>query len=396
LLLQLKLQSAIDPELAPNIEKQSAYVSPRLRRLKVSPDRMSVELEIDDERVVDEVREKVLRFLEAMTTQFRAFGNNVVFKNTRRDRGALETNVYAQLKERGWVLELGHGQVGFAGPALALARAIDDAASTLGKKHFGAAEHSYPALIPVEVLSRCGYFSSFPQACSIVTRLVEDYDRIEAFRSANNNKDGTLTITSPDLLIPGACLTPAVCYHCYQSLEGKTIADPGMVVTTVGKVFRYESRNMTGLDRLWDFTQRDIIFLGMESFVMKQRQEVFECLKGMVTDWDIECQIETASDPFFPAVAAAKTFWQRSLDLKYEVQVTVEPGPAGAPRSIACSSVNLHGNFFGSTFNFKAAGEPSFTCCVGWGIERWVLAGFTQHGLTPTRWPDSLRSAVFS
>jgi hypothetical protein len=28
---------------------------------------------------------------------------------------------------------------------------------------------------------------------------------------------------------------------------------------------------------------------------------------------------------------------------------------------------------------------------VGWGLERWVLALFTQHGFTPSDWPESLR-----
>ena len=40
-------------------------------------------------------------------------------------------------------------------------------------------------------------------------------------------------------------------------------------------------------------------------------------------------------------------------------------------------------------------GEPAFTGCVAWGLERWVLACFTQHGFEPSRWPAEVRAKVF-
>ena len=63
---------------------------------------------------------------------------------------------------------------------------------------------------------------------------------------------------------------------------------------------------------------------------------------------------------------------------------------------LACGSVNLHGNFFGKRFGFNCAnGEPAQTGCVGLGIERWVLAAFTQHGFDERRWPESIRKRIF-
>jgi hypothetical protein len=35
------------------------------------------------------------------------------------------------------------------------------------------------------------------------------------------------------------------------------------------------------------------------------------------------------------------------------------------------------------------------TGCVGLGIERWVLATFTQHGFDPDRWPEAVRAKIF-
>ena len=83
-------------------------------------------------------------------------------------------------------------------------------------------------------------------------------------------------------------------------------------------------------------------------------------------------------------------------DLKFELRLAIEPDATSAPRSLACGSFNLHENFFGKTFDITAAdGEPAFTGCVGWGLDRWVLACFTQHGYDPSGWPEWLRGPVF-
>jgi len=116
-------------------------------------------------------------------------------------------------------------------------------------------------------------------------------------------------------------------------------------------------------------------------------------LAGML---DLECRIETASDPFFATVSAARTFWQRAQEVKNEIMLPIEPGPDGAPRALACGSVNLHGRFFGDRFDITAAdGGRAATGCVGLGIERWVLAAFSQHGFEPDRWPAAIRREIF-
>jgi seryl-tRNA synthetase len=90
-------------------------------------------------------------------------------------------------------------------------------------------------------------------------------------------------------------------------------------------------------------------------------------------------------------VHATKTYWQVRSDLKFELRLSVGP-----ERTLACGSFNLHENFFGKTFRITADdGQPAFTGCVGWGLERWVLAGFAQHGYDKSRWPPSLAPQIF-
>jgi hypothetical protein len=62
----IDLPRPIDPELAADLEKEAAFVSPVLRRLQVGGARDRVELEIAEGAAQDEVRGKVDRFLASM------------------------------------------------------------------------------------------------------------------------------------------------------------------------------------------------------------------------------------------------------------------------------------------------------------------------------------------
>jgi seryl-tRNA synthetase len=393
--LTIPFPKALDEDRAAEIVKQGVYASPHVRSLRVSSDGAALEVDGEDNADPAELEQKLARFVAQMVDRYRPLPKKERKRLERRDRGDYARGVYEQLQRRGFVLELGRGQVGLVGPALALAEAVDRACARLGRERFGATAATYPALIPADVLARCGYFSSFPQSVSLVSHLMEDHDLIEEFRKANAGRG--LVIPRPEALpTPEACLSPAVCYHCYQSLEGATLGEEGRCVTTVGKCFRYESKNITGLDRLWDFTMREVIFVGTEGLVSRRREQGIEDAAAMIAEWDLDCVIESANDPFFATVHTNKAYWQSRGDLKFEMRLGVEPGEGGAPRSIAAGSFNLHEDFFGRTFAITASdGKPAFTGCLAWGLERWVLAGFTQHGFDPTRWPASLRAEVW-
>jgi seryl-tRNA synthetase len=393
---RIELARVIDADLAADIVKQSAYVSPSLRALAVEEGGRAVSFAVTGGDAAGEVGAKVERFVRDMTDKHRKLPRTVVGAHRPRRERALASGVYEELKRRRWAIELGRGQVGLAGPALACARAIDDECARIGRDAFGAADESYPALIPSAVLGRCGYFASFPQAVSMVSHLAEDYDLIDEFRRANVEAPSLTVPNAAALPTPEACLVPAVCYHAYQSLEGKALDDRGVVVTASGKCFRYESTNFTGLDRLWDFTMREVVFVGTESFIVERRKRAIDAVLAQLEAWDLDGSVETANDPFFPATYATKTYWQVRADLKFELRLAVEPSPSGDARTLACGSLNLHESFFGTTFGITASdGKPAFTGCVGWGLERWVLACFTQHGFDASAWPKQIRAKVF-
>ncbi len=395
-MMTIDLPRQIDPELAADLEKESAFVSPLLTRLRVADGRDRVELEIADHARHGEVQAKVQRFLNAMLKRTHRFETKVFLATERQDSGPFAVGVHDELIRRGWVFDYGRGHVALAGPVLALARLIDATAGELYARHFGARPASYPAFIDAGVLHRCGYFDSHPNAVSFVGHMVPDFDAIEAYRQANGCAEGALMPAADQVHLPGLCLNPAACFPCYPTLEGKRIGAEGAALTWQGRVFRYELRNVAGLDRLWEFSVRELVFVGSDEHVADCRRRVLPVIGELAERLDLECRIETASDPFFATVSAARTFWQRAQEVKNEIMLPIGPGPDGAPKRLAGGSVNLHGHFFGDRFAISAAdGGSAATGCVGLGIERWVLAAFSQHGFDPERWPAPVRAAIF-
>src|SRR5690606_37922197 len=125
---------------------------------------------------------------------------------------------------------------------------------------------------------------------------------------------------------------------------------PGRAFTAVGRCARWESTNMTGLDRLWEFTMREIVFVGAEGWVRDRRERAMAAVGELIAAWELDCAIESATDPFFAPMYATKSFWQSQGDLKYEMRLAVEP-TGDEPRTISAGSFNLHEGFFGETFD---------------------------------------------
>jgi len=388
--LTIDLPRAVDGDLAADIEKESAY----LRRLSVVRDGGAVELEVADGGQPADVEAKVKRFLDAMLKHKSGFDTKVFLTNERRDDGPLLTAVHAQLVERGWIYDYGNGHVALSGPVLALSRLVDAKAAELYQRHFGAKLRAFPAFVDLELLKRCGYIDSHPNALSFVGNVVEDFDAIEEFRQANNCAEGSVLPPEQHMHHSGLCLNPAACFPCYPTLSNQRI--DGQAVTWQGRVFRYESRNVAGLDRLWEFNVRELVFVGSEDYVNDCRRAALPLIIELAAHLDLDCMIETATDPFFATVSVAKKFWQQAQEVKNEIMMPIDAGMNGTPRRIACGSINLHGSFFGDRFDIAAGtDEAAFTGCIGLGIERWVLAGFAQHGLAPERWPAAVRNVIF-
>ncbi len=378
--LPASLARKVDDELALVVAEQGVYAAPSVVKVTVNSARNALSVEYSDGDP-EAIRAAVGEYVVDLAKRFRRVDKGVLRTVGSFESATLEVGIFEELVERGWALQLGAGQVGLAGRALDVFLEFDRRFLELAVDVFGAERQRYPMLLPTDVLRRCNYFSSFPHLLSMVSHFSEDYERLKEVRDANDGAEAA-TIVSPDHVeIAAAGLTPAVCYHCYQALENRTLKT-STAFTSLGRCARYESTNMIGLDRLWEFTMREIIFVGEAEWVVSSRERAIEAFCKLMSDLDLSCELRGATDPFFAPIYASKSYWQSNEGLKYEGRFPLPPKDDGKARTLSCSSFNLHQEFFGETFNISLEnGAPVHTGCVGFGLDRLVLAYFAQHGL---------------
>lgn len=392
----LELPRRVTEEVAGDIEKESVYVSPHLERIRVAPARDSATLVLRSPDKAPEVVDKARRYLDVMCRHLSGFDVKIVLETKRRDEGPFVPGVNAKLVERGWVHDYGKGQVAYSGPVLRLARMISEEARALYASVFDVVDAHFPGFVDHETLVRCGYVESHPNQVTFVGNVAEDFDVIEAYRLANTNGVGPERPADEHIHHDGLCLNPAACLPAYPTLEGRVIGPEGHVVTWLGRVFRYESRNISGLDRLYEFNVREIVFVGSEDYVAAKRQAALPLVRALAEGFDLEMSLQSATDPFFATVSAAKKLFQAAHDVKNEILLPVLKED-GSRKMLAGGSINLHGPFFGERFDIRTeCGAVAHTGCIGLGVERWVLAAFTQHGFDPDRWPARVRDEIFA
>jgi acyl carrier protein len=227
-------------------------------------------------------------------------------------------------------------------------------------RELGATGLTFPDDISLSSLDRAGFLSAFPE------KLVR-------------NGEGA------------RC--PAICYHHYPTLTDCTVTASGSIVTALGRCFRNEfnEQSPTAIERLREFTMREIITVGTSQLVERVRRDLMMRVDAWTKELGLDGVIETATDPFFTAESRGRLLMQQMLPLKYELRLRADSDG----RTIAAASFNNHHDHFGKAFRIKLeSGQPANTGCVAFGWERWVLAFVNQHGANERNWPLSVRKDV--
>jgi hypothetical protein len=256
---------------------------------------------------------------------------------------------------------------------------------------FDAPGYRFPTLIPASYLERVNYFRAFPHSLSFVTHLREDLDVIDAFsQQAATGEHGLITPLDSFASIQNL-LSPAVCYHLYFSLADKPLPGGSLTATAVGNCFRYEAINLVSLERLWNFTMREIIFVGPKDFVLSNREVARQRMSEWFSRIGLAYRVESANDPFFIGEFRKQAAFQSAFQLKYEIRAAL-PFKGS---TLAVGSYNYHQDFFGRSLNISLEdGSPAHTGCVAFGLERIAFAFLAQYGLDPAAWPEIVREAL--
>jgi hypothetical protein len=257
---------------------------------------------------------------------------------------------------------------------------------------FNAAPYRFPTLIPARYLERVNYFRAFPHSLSFATHLREDLDVIDDFAQHtacdHQTSPGALNTPAESFAPIQALLSPAVCYHLYFSLADRPLPGGQLTATAVGNCFRYESFNLRSLERLWNFTMREIIFVGSKDFVLQNRELARQEMAQRLAQIGLAYRVESANDPFFIGEFRKQAAFQSAFQLKYEIRASLPFKDS----TLAVGSYNYHQDFFGRNLNISLPdGLPVHTGCVAFGLERMAYAFLAQFGLEPTGWPAVVR-----
>lgn len=302
--------------------------------------------------------------------------------------GRGDTDVFADLLASDAAFKAALGQVAIGGALLKAFNYFDSRLRELVLSGHGAVEYQYPTLLPTSVMDRCGYFDSFPQFVMFVAHLHSDIDSYERF--ADLRAQG-VDVSEYALEMTGSadhCLPPTMCFHTYHHLSGRRFAAPaGSVVTSRGKSFRHESRYEWGLERLWDFTIREVVLLGDRDFVRSTRARLMDEVRELLVELGLAGHCEVANDPFFLGTDRSTRMAMQALaESKYELRM-----PVGGGRTIAAASFNYADDFFTERFDIRFDdGSPVRSGCVGFGLERLAYAFLCQYGLDEGDWPEAV------
>lgn len=365
------------------IVKQVAFLSSDLRNPVFSANGDSLECDLPSEQV-ETLIPQVQALAKRVQSSLRRLERKVVYSNLAKVPIATQP-----LGPLPGVHFLGLGQAALDNTALRLFRYFDRAFEEYAGR-WNAEPLQTPTLIPARVLAKCDYFRSFPQNVTFASHLEPNVQTIDSFRSRHADRETLDDAARQEMETPDTCLSPATCYHVYHLYAGKTIPGGGTVHSVCGKCFRFESTNTSDLRRLWDFTMREVVFMGTREQVLKERERGLELMAAWLDSHRFAAEIRTASDPFFVAPdAMAKTYFQLSSETKYEMSALLADG-----QRLAVGSLNYHTDFFGRAFDVQLeGGGPMHSVCIAFGLERWVYAFMQQHGTDPTRWPDIVRRA---
>jgi hypothetical protein len=307
---------------------------------------------------------------------------------SREGTGAYDLDPHPLLEAQGDLFKYGQGRFGL-GPRLVELLGFFDRQLMQVIGGFNAEPHQFPSLIGADVLERCKYLRSFPHALTLVSHLREDLEAVQNFARSARWDNGQLVCAPSDLSAIECLLSPAVCFHCFAWLQNSQQPE-SRAFTALGKCFRYESGNLDGLERLWDFTMRELIFVGSQDYVLAQRQRAIDATVPLLDEWGLSYEIRSATDPFFIEEYASATF-QLAFDLKFEIRAVLPY----KQKTLAVGSFNFHQDYFGRSLNISTnRSEAAFTSCVGFGLERLVLAFLAQHGLDRRNWPDAVAREI--
>lgn len=245
---------------------------------------------------------------------------------------------------------------------------------------------TFPPVIDRDIIERTGYMDSFPNLCGAIHSFAGPEREAKGIsqRIASGQPWGEL-LEQTDVV-----LNPAACYPLYPTCKG-VLPQGGRHVTMNAWVYRQEpSLEPT---RMRSFRVREFVRIGTPEVAVAWRDMWLERGLDLLKSLRLPARSDVAADPFFGRGGKMLAAGQLEQKLKFEVliPVTSEENPT------ACCSFNYHQDKFGQAFGIKLSnGDVAHSACLGFGMERVVMALFRTHGFEPRSWPMDVRARLWA
>jgi len=243
----------------------------------------------------------------------------------------------------------------------------------------------FPPIMPREAFLRTDYIRSFPDLIgSIHSFSGDDVDHKELLRVVEDGADWARLLSATDVM-----LLPAACYPLYPMLTGR-LPVPGRLFDVLGTCFRHEPSSDPA--RMQVFHQREYVHVGTPVSAPRFRDQWLSRALQLMHDLGLSVRAEVANDPFFGRAGKMLAANQRDSALKFEIVATV----ADPEKPTAIISCNCHRDHLTGPFGIQTSdGDVAHSACVGFGMERIVLALLSAHGLDTSRWPLAVRGRLW-
>lgn len=376
--------------ISENLQNSLAFVDKRIASFRLLREEGAVLLILREGADPVAIRAKAEKVIEVNRPMRPQDMTHVLFDNSTAEVPCRE-DIFAQLLTRGDVWEHAPGIFSLSGQVLEMYQALERHVLALAAAQ-GATEIILPVTTSLQTLNQSDFFKRTPQFANFICTLSEDADSILDFSDKISGEDRKFRFADY-LNEPRFMCRSAICLSCYSMFADRILTPAEHTsLTVIGKAFRNEAANVSTLERLHEFSMREIIYFGDREFVAQRLKECAEWFIGFMREHGINGRIQTANDPFFSENIQALQFYQIAEQSKFEVRLN-NPFSGNA---VSVGSINNHGAHFSKAYRITLPdGQFVTTGCVGFGYERFIFLTLSQFGLTTAAWPAGLREFWF-
>jgi seryl-tRNA synthetase len=242
----------------------------------------------------------------------------------------------------------------------------------------------FPPLINRAFMERGEYLESFPQLAGLVFSFQgDDAQHLELVdRVRKGAPYGDLA------RITAVALTPAACHPLYPTCRGQ-LPEVGKLFDLTSYCFRHEPSGDPA--RMQMFRMREHVRLGTPDSVQSWRTLWIERGRALLASLGLAVHEAPANDAFFGRGGRMLAANQRQQALKFELLTPI----TSHALPTAIMSFNYHQDHFARLYGIQThTAEPAHSACLGFGLERIVIALFKTHGFEPAHWPAAVRQRL--